>query len=1657
MPLTPNGKIDRQALAALAAAQEVQRDDTAPRTPVEEVLAGIWADVFERGRVDVHDRFADLGGHSLLAIQIMARVAEAFQTHVPLRAIFEAPTVAGLAERVEEAMREGDGLQAPPITPAPRDGDLPLSFSQERLWFLAQLEPDSAAYNVPLGMRLVGHLDAQALEQALGELARRHEVLRTTFTAVLGKPVQVVHDAIDLPLPLTDLGALADDTREAVARREAEAEARRPFDLARGPLVRARLLRLAPESHVLLLTLHHIVSDAWTRGILNRELAALYGAIHAGLPHALPALPIQYADYASWQRRWLTGAAEERLLGYWKDQLRGAPAAIELPTDRPRPPVLSGHGAHRALDLPAPLARALEALARREDVTLFMLLLAAFDVLLHRYTGQEDLVVGTPSANRTRAETEGLLGFFVNTLVLRVKVSPERGFRDLLATARETCLGAYAHQEMPFERLVTELAPARDLARTPLFQVMFTLQSEPVAALRLPGIELSSFGAGASSSKFDLLLAMTQGPRGIRALVEHATDLFDGATIDRMLGHLATLLEGIALDPDRPLRDLPLLPEAERHRLLVEWNPAVAHPARVTLHGWFEAQVDRTPDAPAVTFEGQTLAYRELDARANRVAHHLRKRGVGPGVLVGLATERSMDMLVGLVGILKAGGAYLPIDPAYPADRIAFMVEDARAPVVLTEARVASTLPASTAEIVILDAGAEAFAAEPAHRPACAATPGDLAYVIYTSGSTGKPKGAMVEHRNVVRLFEATDAWFRFGPGDVWTLFHSHAFDFSVWEIWGALLHGGRVVIVPHWVSRSPEAFHALLVAEGVTVLNQTPSAFRQLVLADEAASSHARAALALRYVIFGGEALSLGDLRPWWERHGDRSLELVNMYGITETTVHVTYRPVGVLDLERPWSSVVGRQIPDLQVHVLDRAQQLVPTGVPGELYVGGAGVARGYLNRPELTAQRFLPDPFGADPGRRLYRTGDLGRRLASGELEYLGRADDQVKIRGFRIELGEIEAVLGAHPAVREAVVLAREDAPGDRRLVAYLVCREGSAPTVPELRAFAKEKLYDAMVPAAFVLLDALPLTASGKVDRRALPAPDEVRRADLGGSFTAPATPAEEALARIWAAVLRIPQASVHDNFFALGGDSILAIQIVARAREAGLRITPRQIFQHQTIAELAAAGSIDLAAAEQGAVTGPVPLTPIQRWFLEQDVADPHHHNQALFLEVRERLDAGPLSRALGHLIEHHDMLRVRVRREEGGVLHQVIAPPGGEPPLTMIDVSRLEEPARAAAIEAAAAEAQASLDLARGPVRAGPAPPHDPPPGRRRGLVAHPAGGSVDRVRPGASVRPPPPRAQDDLLQALGGDALGARPRGCDPRRGALLARARAVGRRAPPGRPRGRRRPRRLGARGGDRALARGDDAAPPRRPRGVQDAHQRRPAHRARGGAGAVGGLASRARRARRARPRGGAVRGHRSHAHGGLVHDDLPRGARDPRGRGPRRRPPGRQGAAPRRPGPGARPRPAALRAGGGGRRGAARADAARGGELQLPRSDRSGAPGDVALHLGARVGRARREPAGEAGARARGARERSRRGAAGPLRLRRGAPRARDPRGPGRPLPRGPARARRPLPLAGRGRLHALRLPEGGPLAGRHRRSARPARRVGPLVRPGATS
>ena len=1041
LPLTSNGKLDRRALPAPDLHSQLSDKYVAPRNSIEEILSGIWAQVLKVDRVGIHDNFFELGGHSLLATQIISRIPEAFGTSLPLRSLFKSPTVAQLSEVIASELQTGSSLVLPAILPVPSKQDIPLSWAQERLWFLHHLEGESGAYTIPFAVRLEGNLNVKALSGAIEAIVRRHEVLRTRFEIKDDKPVQVIDPNIAITLPVVDLQNVADPWKQV--EQLAIQEAYKPFALARDPMLRVKMWQVAQQEYVLLLVIHHIAADGWSIGVLIRELSAHYRAISTASSVELPELSVQYADFTVWQRQWLTNQVLERQLSYWKQELAGAPPLLELPTDRPRPAIQTFRGGIEGFQIEASLTSALKQISQESKSTLFMTLLAAFVVLMSRYSGQKDLVIGSPIANRNRKEIEELIGFFVNILPLRFDLSRELTFADLLAQVRQVTQNAYDHQDLPFEILVEQLQPERKLNRNPLVQVVFVLQNAPSSGWDLPGLRVEKMPWGLDAARFDIELNFWETQSGLEGYCCYSSDLFDGATIARMMQHFQNLLEAICLqhtgaiaaNPQQPVSLLPLLTQQENHQLLMEWNNTqVNYPQDKCIHQLFEEQVNRTPNAVAIVYGNQQLTYQQLNTRANQLAHYLRSLGVGADVLVGLCVERSLSMVVGLLGILKAGGAYVPLDPEYPQDRLSFMLEDAQVSLLLTQQQLVESLPQHQAHIVCLDTDWEKIAIECELNLENTSTPDNLAYVIYTSGSTGKPKGVLVNHSNVARLFAATDFWYNFNQDDVWTLFHSYAFDFSVWEIWGALLYGGRLVVVPYLVTRDPESFYELLCQEKVTVLNQTPSAFRQLIQAEQSIATAGD--LKLRLVIFGGEALEIKSLQPWFERHGDSLPQLVNMYGITETTVHVTYRPLSKADLNHT-ASLIGRPIPDLQVYVLDEHKQLVPIGVPGEMYVGGEGVTRGYLNRPELTDERFISHPFSNHDKARLYKTGDKARYLPNGELEYLGRIDNQVKIRGFRIELGEIEVVLSHHPLVQESVVVIREDTPGDKRLVAYLV--------------------------------------------------------------------------------------------------------------------------------------------------------------------------------------------------------------------------------------------------------------------------------------------------------------------------------------------------------------------------------------------------------------------------------------------------------------------------------------------------------------------------------------------------------------------------------------------------------------------------------------------
>ena len=1256
LPLTPNGKIDRQKLLAPAIKKipEVRQDYVAPQTPVEEVVAGIWAEVLGLERVGIRDNFLELGGHSLLVTQIATRMRDTFQMELPLRTLFESATVADLAHNLEIASQKAPITQAPPIQPISRDRDLPLSFSQQQLWFLCQLAPDTPFYNEPITIRLPGSVNIAALERSISEIVKRHEILRTTFGIANGQPVMVIQDAFNFALPVVNLEELPEIERESEALRLATLEAKQPFDLAQGPLLRGTLIQLGETDYRLFLTIHHIIIDAVSlHGLFLKELGTLYTTFSLGLPSPLSELPIQFADFAYWQRQWLQGEVLENQLRYWKQQLADLPT-LQLPTDRARSPMQSFRGARQCVALPQTLSEAIAKFSQKEGVTLYMTLLAAFKTLLYRYTGQTDIVVGTVTAGRNQAEIHQLIGCFVNTLVLRTDLKENPTFRQVLERVREVTLGAFAYQDLPFEKLVEALQPERNLGQNPLFQVAFVLQP-PMSGFDSM-LNWSQLDIDTETAKFDLTLELQETSEGLAGRFEYSTDLFNAETIERMVGHFQTLLEGIIANPDQKIAELPLLTEFERQQLAVWNNTETDYPKDACIHQLFEEQVDFTPDAIALVFEEQQLTYKELNQRANQLAHHLRNLGVGAEVLVGICVERSLEMVVGLLGILKAGGAYVPLDPAYPAERLAFMLEDASVPILLTQARLIKSLPKHQGRTVCLDTDWEIIERQSEENPGYSVTSENLAYAIYTSGSTGKPKGVLVAHRGLCNLAKAQIQIFDVQPNSRVLQFASLSFDVATSDLVIALCSGATLCIATNNAVLAGSGLIEVLRDRAITHI-ELPVAVLGVLPFEELPS--------LGTIIVGGEACSPDLIAKW-----SSGRRFFNAYGPTESTVCATIAEC--TDSSEP--PPIGRPIANTQVYILDAQLQLVPIGVPGELYIGGAGLARGYLNRPELTSDRFIPNPFSNELGSRLYKTGDLARYLPDGNIEFLGRIDHQVKIRGFRIELGEIEAVLSQHPDVQESLVINREEASGNQRLVAYILsnlrlervpyqsaclaefgtspavelrtedisiggvcivgvpdaCQPGQSvrlylrlpglseeqwlqgrlvwrqgqqcgiqfalsrieqtlvqksidylletqgflkvlqrTAVGSLRDFLKQKLPDYMVPSSFVFLNHLPLTPNGKVDRKALPAPDTINP-QLETTYIPPQTEIEQSIATVWQQVLHLEKVGVDDNFFDLGGHSLLMAQTHSQLREVmEQEISIVEMFKYPTISSLA--------------------------------------------------------------------------------------------------------------------------------------------------------------------------------------------------------------------------------------------------------------------------------------------------------------------------------------------------------------------------------------------------------------------------------------------------------------------------------------------------------
>ncbi|OWY83199.1 non-ribosomal peptide synthetase [Rhodococcus sp. BUPNP1] len=1296
LPLNTSGKVDRRALPAPTF--EVQ-EFMPPRTPVEEIVAGVFAQVLGVPRVGRTDDFFALGGNSLVATQVVARLGDALDTTVPVRALFDAPTVETLAVRVEQF---GGAGSRPALERRERPERIPLSPAQQRMWFLNRFDPASAANNIPVGVRLTGDLDVGALRTALGDVVERHESLRTVYPDIDGVGHQSVQPPYEVELSVERVD-------ESTLFERAEQLTSAGFDVTSEVPLRVVLFSLGAREHVLFLVVHHIASDGFSLRPLARDIMVAYANRSRGETPSWAPLEVQYADYALWQRDVL-GSEDDprsvlsRQVEYWTAQLADLPDQLDLPSDRARPEVASNTGRTSRFRIEPELHSALESLARERNTSLFMVVHAALAVLLSRLSDSEDIAIGTPIAGRGAAALDDLIGMFVNTLVLRVGVRNDIRFQDLLAEVRDTDLDAFANADVPFERLVEILDPQRSQARHPLFQVALTFQNTGRVEFDLDGVTAAAVDYEAPTAKFDLqfTFAETVGEDGSAAgmdfAVTYATDLFDDLRVAAFAEQLLRILRGVAEDPAAVVGDIEIVDDFERELVVSRWNSLgddVA-PAGTTLVDMFEARVAERGDAVAVRFGDEQLSYRDLGARVHRLARHLIDVGAGPEDLVAVAMPRSLDLIVALLAVLEAGAGYLPIDPNSPSDRIEFLVSDATPVAVVTTSDVEVAFPGSVpvVEIDRLDLSEvdDAPILDAERRAPLTST--NLAYVIYTSGSTGRPKGVLIPHRNVVRLMVNTESVYGFDSSDVWTMFHSYAFDFSVWELWGPLLYGGTLVVVDYFTSRSPEAFRELLIRERVTVLNQTPSAFYQLVEADRVAGDEAQ--LSLRYVIFGGEALEPRRLAGWFERHGDAGRaqrrgigtapRLVNMYGITETTVHVSYREIGADLAQGASASVVGVPIAGLRVYVLDRRLKPVPVGVAGEMYVGGGQLARGYLRRPELSAARFVADPFSSD-GALLYRTGDVARWVVSGDLEYLGRADDQVKIRGFRIELGEVEAAVLAQDEVAHAAVIVREDTPGAARIVAYVVAHEGMSIDTEALRSGVAVVLPEYMVPSAFVVIDAIPLTVNGKLDRRALPEPVFETR-----GFRAPSTPIEEIVAGVFADVLGVDRIGADDDFFALGGNSLIATQVVSRLGAAlDAQVPVRALFEASTVAELATRVEQESGRGARVPLTArtrpeSIPLSPAQQrmWFLNRFDPDSTAYNIPFALRMTGALDVDALRAAVADLVARHESLRTVYPETESGPVQRILPASQVRPELEPVDVTAADLEPRMREIAAA-------------------------------------------------------------------------------------------------------------------------------------------------------------------------------------------------------------------------------------------------------------------------------------------------------------------------------------------------------------------------------------
>jgi amino acid adenylation domain-containing protein/non-ribosomal peptide synthase protein (TIGR01720 family) len=1306
LPLTANGKIDRRSLPR-PEIDSPKESFVAPRSAVEEILCELWSEVLRVTRVGITDNFFELGGHSLLAMQLVSRARNFLGVEIPLRSLFTNPTVAAIAAEVEQLKRLGEKTPVPALIRIDRAENMPLSFAQQRLWFIDQLRPGNATYNIPFAVRLSGRLDVDALHRCLNEIVRRHEVLRTVFPSKDGEPRQEVREVVGLRLSRTDMGRMDEAGREQNLQAVLGEEARRGFDLSKGPLIRANLIRMAEDEHILIVVMHHIISDGWSIEIMVGEFSRLYEAFMQGHESPLPELEVQYADYAVWQRAWLQGEVLENQLQYWRDKLDGV-AALEMPTDRARPAMAVYSGARESFRFSAELTAKLKQLSKREGVTLFMSLLAGFHTLLARHSGQEDIAVGAPIAGRSRREIEGLIGFFVNTLVMRVNLGGDPTVRELLEIEREMALGAYAHQDVPFEKLVEELQPERSFSHQPLFQVMVAMQNVPREASAIAGLTFNGEPMELQSAKFELTLIMFEQGDEIHGAFEYATELYDGWSIRRLLEHFERVLEGMAKNEQSRVNELPLMSEEERREVIVGWNQTAAdYPCDRCTHELFEQQVEWTPDAVAVVYEGAYLTYDELNHRANQLAHYLRKVGVGAEAVVGLCVERSPEMIVGLFGVMKAGGAYLPLDPELPPERLRYILVDAGAGIALTQRELDERLELFWGQRLCLDAEWERIGKESESNPEkereSESLTQRLAYIIYTSGSTGAPKGVAVHHQALVARTMGMIEAYELTSADRLLGFVSPSFDAFGEEVFPALSCGGSLVMDRHAVYYSADDILDMIDRLAVTMLHSTGAYWRQFVT--EFAPSQRQVSNQLRLYISGGESPSIETLKKWSVLAPHQS-RFANAYGPTEATITSAVYETQVDPAQNRLQTKVpiGRPIANTQIYILDSKLETVPVGAKGELYIGGAGVAREYFGLAEMSAEKFIPDLFIERAGARLYRTGDMGRYLVDGKIEFMGRVDEQVKRRGYRIELGEVETVLLAHPAVQQAVVIVGEDEPGEKRLAAYLVAKEEVGEK--DLKKHLREKLPDYMVPSVFIHLDGMPLTANGKIDRKALPKPERI---GAFAKYVAPSAAVEEIICGIWGEVLGVEKVGVTDNFFDLGGHSLLATRVVSRMRKAlGAEVALRSLFERPTARELAevvmeerrVGGGVEAPEMLRASREAGLPLSYAQQrlWFMQELEPGSWAYNIPTAVRIVGALDTAALRQSLSEIARRHEALRTSFELREGEsvqVIHEPI-----EVGLVMIEADGVEEGERESVAGGIGAEiAQRAFDLEKGPV----------------------------------------------------------------------------------------------------------------------------------------------------------------------------------------------------------------------------------------------------------------------------------------------------------------------------------------------------------------------